>query len=61
MRNKFLESGLLWCYLNGTGEYLPVSDGIFFSADSAVPQAIVNSMPTLDLPRGRGSEKIERR
>lgn len=60
MRNKFLERGLLWCYLNGTGEYLPVSDGIFFSADSAVPQAIVNSMPTLDLPRGRGSEKIER-
>ncbi|MBZ0264962.1 DUF3883 domain-containing protein [bacterium] len=60
MRNEFLKDGMLWCYRNNSGEYLPLSNGVFFVADTAVPQAIVDNMPTLDLPRGRGTDKIER-
>lgn len=58
-RRRFLNEGGLWARHGGSAGYCRVSEGVYYADDPTIPGA-VQEMPTLDLERGRGSQKVAR-
>jgi len=59
-RNEFQTSGKLWARLGQEHKYRDVSDKVFFVTDATVPAAVVNAFPIVELPKRRGTEKLQR-
>jgi len=60
LQKRFRESGKLWACTNGQWDYVPVQDGVYFTADATLPEPVTAAFPIIDLPRGRGADKMAR-
>lgn len=60
IRKEFVETGKLWCRARGEWAYRSVKEGVYCAGDPTMPPAVLDAFPTLDLPRGRGMDKIAR-
>lgn len=60
LQKCFQESGELWACTNGQWSYVPVQDGVYFAADTTLPEPVTDAFPMIDLPRGRGADRAAR-
>ncbi|MCX5636977.1 MAG: DUF3883 domain-containing protein [Planctomycetota bacterium] len=60
LREKFQGEGKLWCKLKDNWAYRTLTEGVYFIADATIPKAVADCFPTIDLPKKRGTEKIQR-
>lgn len=59
-RKEFRRVGKLWSRLKESWAYRSVSEKVFFVADATVPAAVLQVFPIIELPRRRGTEKLQR-
>ena len=60
LQRRFKNSGRLWARAGGAWSYVPVQDGVYFAADATLPEPVTAAVPLIDLPRGRGADKLAR-
>lgn len=60
LQDRFKQSGRIWACTKGQWGYVGVNDGVYFAADATLPKPVVDAFPMIDLPRGRGTDKVAR-